>query len=357
MTDLTQSTHVADAGARFVFGGDLSTAQRLAYGLAPLFQLLEARGHVAGDLLRQTGIPDFALEEPSYRISLEQELEFTRLALLRLGLADASLEVGSRFHLSMFGVLGLAAACAENLRSAFQLFLAYPLLVWGLIEITLWRTEESEYIAFASGEVAGELGAFFIERDMAALLMLFRNVLAREISPLRVEFAHPLGANEATCAVFFGCPVRSGSGRSEMHFDRAVWEARPPQANPMSRRLYENQCRSLSDALSAPFRYTDLVRARLRHATPVPSLETLAGQLYLTPRTLQRRLGAEGTGFTGLLREVRQGRARELLQSGEQSIEEIAFRLGFRSADAFSRAFRSWEGMAPTAFRRQRRRG
>ena len=68
---------------------------RLAYGLAPVIEVLEAHGHDIMPLLLATDIPRFALEEPSYRIRFDQELKFIRLALDALALPAAGLEVGS----------------------------------------------------------------------------------------------------------------------------------------------------------------------------------------------------------------------------------------------------------------------
>ena len=120
----------------------------------------------------------------------------------------------------------------------------------------------------------------------------------------------------------------------------------------MSRRFFENQCRRLSESMQAPFRYTDIVRARLRVVTPMPSLSALADELHLTARTVQRRLTAEDTSFSALLHETRRERACDLLRRPSLPIEEIAYRLGFRDPDAFSRAFGSWLGMTPSEYRR-----
>ena len=346
------SGNISGSIPEFLFGGELSTPQRLAYGLVPLIQLLEAGGYAVEDVLGAAEIPRFALEEPSFRILLAQELAFTRLALDRVADPRASLEVGRRFHLSMFGVLGLAAACAGSLRESFQLFLSYPALVWGLIEITLWRQRDDEYIAFESGDVVAELGDYFIERDMAALLTLFRNILGPEVTPSAIKLRRRQPREASAYRSFFGCAVTFDADANEMHLDRSVWNAAPLQANEMSRRFFENQCRRLSETMQAPFRYTDIVRNRLRHATPIPSLPELAETLHLTTRTLQRRLAAENNGFTTVLREVREARARELLRQPSLHVEEIAYRLGFREADAFSRAFRSWTGRSPSDFRR-----
>ncbi|MEQ8492781.1 MAG: AraC family transcriptional regulator [Gammaproteobacteria bacterium] len=350
---MTEPSDSSDGGAEpsFQFGGDLATPQRLAYGLVPLIQLLEARGHDVGEVLDATEIPRFALEEPSFRIGVAQEVDFTRRALALLDEPLAALEVGRRFHLSMFGLFGLAAACAPSVREALHIFLSYPALVWGLNEVTFWRQGDEEYVAFRPGAAAAELAGHFIERDMAALLMMLRNVLGEGIRPDALMLTRPPPPQAAAYDAFFGCPVVFAAAADRIRFPAMVWDAVPPQANAMSRRFFENQCRRLSESMAAPFRFTDIVRARLRAATPIPSLAALGSVLYLTTRTLQRRLRAEGTSYSQVLREVRIERAEALLRQPGVRIEAIAWRLGFEGPDAFSRAFRAWQGCAPSVFR------
>lgn len=163
---------------------------RLAYGLAPVIEVLQARGHDIAPLLAATNIPRFALEEPSYRILLAQELQFIRLALERLRLPPAGLVVGQRYSLALFGVLGLAAACAPTMRELFHSVPTWPERSWGAIELTVWRAGDEEYVAFRDEVAVGDLGPFFVERDTAATLALFRQNLGRALAPLRVSFRH-----------------------------------------------------------------------------------------------------------------------------------------------------------------------
>ena len=103
--------------------------------------------------------------------------------------------------------------------------------------------------------------------------------------------------------------------------------------------------------LFEPLGYADIVTSRLKAATPLPSLSDLAIALHLMERTLQRRLAAEGTRFSVLLRQVRIERAQELLRRGHVMFDDIADRLGFQDAVAFCRAFKEWTGIAPREFR------
>ncbi len=338
----------------YLYGSTMLRPLRLAYGLAPVIEVLQAHGHRIEPLLKAADIPRFAIEEPSFRIAFAQELRFIELALEKLRLPTAGLIVGQRYHLALFGVVGLCASCAPTMRDLFRAVPDHPALTWGSIELAVWRDGDEEYVAFTENEEVRACARFFVERDIAATLALFRQTLGAELRPTSVLFAHPAPPDAAPYEEFFDCRLRFSAGVNQIRFAREVWDAEPPQANEMSYRFYANQCRRLSDAMAEPLSYADVVRSRLRSLTPIPGLEEVVQSLSLTRRTLQRRLEAEGTQFSSLLAEVRLLRAIELMRLKEVRDEEIATRLGFSDASAFSRAFKNWTGHSPRAYRSSR---
>ena len=72
--------------------------------------------------------------------------------------------------------------------------------------------------------------------------------------------------------------------------------------------------------------------------------------LRMSPRTLQRRIAAEGTSFHALVESVREELARVYVKDPKRSLGEIAFSSVGR-AQPFLRAFRRWTGMTPRSFR------
>ena len=337
---------------RYLFGSDMLRPTRLAYGLAVVIEVLEARGQPIAPLLAAAGIPRFALEEPSFRIRVDQELAFIRGALAQLAVPEAGLLIGQRYTLALFGVLGLAASCAPTMRELFRMVPSFPELSWGAIGLSVWRATDTDFVAFHPNAEVGDLAAFFVERDTAATLALFRQNLGADTAPTKVRFAHAGPADTRVYEKFFGCRVQFGDGANEIHFPRKLWNLAPPQANPMAYRFYANQCRRLGEVLRDPLSYADVVRGRLRSATPIPALEEVVASLHLTRRTLQRRLDEEGTNFSRLLAEVRLERAQELMRRSGLSLEQMARELGFSDSSALSRAFKGWTGLAPRGYKR-----
>jgi AraC-like DNA-binding protein len=82
------------------------------------------------------------------------------------------------------------------------------------------------------------------------------------------------------------------------------------------------------------------------------SLDSVAGILNLTPRTLQRRLSEQDESFKGLLDKVRKELALTYIAQPFIDLAELAYLLGFSDQTAFQRAFKKWTGTTPGKFRR-----
>lgn len=77
----------------------------------------------------------------------------------------------------------------------------------------------------------------------------------------------------------------------------------------------------------------------------------VARELGMSRQTLYRRLKAEGTTFEAVLDAKRRQLAVRYLGLDRSTVKAAAYRLGFSDPAAFSRAFKRWTGIRPSAFR------
>ena len=96
------------------------------------------------------------------------------------------------------------------------------------------------------------------------------------------------------------------------------------------------------------------VRDQLRAALPATlTLDDIAARLYLSPRTIHRRLEEEGSSFRAIKDALRRDMALARLTKSKDSIAQVAADLGYADTSAFYRAFVDWTGMAPMHYRQQ----
>jgi len=84
------------------------------------------------------------------------------------------------------------------------------------------------------------------------------------------------------------------------------------------------------------------------------ALDEAAGALFMSSRSLTRKLANEGTTFQSIKDEMRRDLAIERLVKTRDSIGQVASKVGFENLPSFHRAFHSWTGSTPNAYRRLR---
>jgi transcriptional regulator GlxA family with amidase domain len=101
-------------------------------------------------------------------------------------------------------------------------------------------------------------------------------------------------------------------------------------------------------------RFSELTTWALTHLSEELSVEALAGRACLCPRHFSRRFKAEvGTSPADFVEKLRLDEARRRLSAGDNSVENVGLSVGFKSADAFRRAFERRLGVSPGDYRRR----
>lgn len=87
----------------------------------------------------------------------------------------------------------------------------------------------------------------------------------------------------------------------------------------------------------------------LRGSWPTP--DDIAAQLSMSTQNMRRLLRDEGTSATMIKEELLRDAAISALVRGDETVAQLAERLGFSEASTFHRAFRRWTGSPPGAYR------
>ncbi len=177
--------------------------------------------------------------------------------------------------------------------------------------------------------------------------------LARHEVPLsRVDFSFERPAFHADYALIFPAPVRFSANATAMHFEHASLGPVQIRSTGDLDQFLENAPRDWIFTRSQEHTQSLRVRAYLSQ-TPweAADLNGAARALHMTPRTLIRKLHADGTSFQVIKDGLRRDMAIRRLQIGDASIEAVAQEVGFASAASFHKAFHRWTGTTPSAYR------
>jgi AraC-like DNA-binding protein len=147
-------------------------------------------------------------------------------------------------------------------------------------------------------------------------------------------------------------------GTNCVSFDSALLDEPLPQADATT---HQSCLRSCNEQIST-LRKCDEIRRRVRRMVlsangAVPTLSQVAGRLFLSTRTLRRRLEDSQTSYQEIVGETRRDLAVGYLTHTSLSTEAIAEILGYSDTANFRQAFKRWTGESPQRYRRLARSG
>ena len=327
-----------------------------AASLRGLVPLVEALGGRPEELLERFGIPVDALTRDDGLIPITTHDLMLDTAAEELGCPDLGLRLAEGQDLSVLGPLAVAIEASESVGEALGLasrflFVHSPALhigveddprgARGVVAVTYRKSlRESPYSPRAT-----ELGIALLHRISVALL--------GESTGLRsVELPHPPLSPVSRYIEHFGVDVRFDGTVAALRVDHHVLDRTFADADATIRQV-------ALDHLTREHPRPDLqVAVRVRRAladgmgTAPASLAHVARVLGVHPRTLQRRLVAEGTSFDVILDDVRRTAATHYITATDIPFVQVAALIGLSQQSALSRAVRRWSGMSPRELRR-----
>ena len=189
---------------------------------------------------------------------------------------------------------------------------------------------------------------------MAVLDRICRSVLGAGWQPISISFGYepPPPAERAVYQRLFACPVEFGSEFEGILIRSADLDRPNPRSEPAlalhARKLVESMVdpgeRSMVEEVEEAIL---LLRPAGRAA-----IGAVAESLGLNPRTLQRRLAAEGASFGDMLDRVRVREVNRLFANRRLRLTDVAHLLGYASLGAFSRWYGERFKQTPSESRR-----
>jgi AraC-like DNA-binding protein len=151
----------------------------------------------------------------------------------------------------------------------------------------------------------------------------------------------------------FAWPVRFEQKENAVVFDSRVLKKPVAGRNPEIQRLAESFLRTVIDDLPRNLagRVEALINRQLTN--PKCTINLIAGQLAMHPRTLQRRLQEDGIRFDTLLDNVRKARAEHYLSQRDMHLITVTQLLGYTRQTSLNQSCLRWFGCSPLQFRRQ----
>lgn len=337
----------------FVAKWAMSRASTPAQYALILIDLVRQQGHALPTILAGTSLAQSGIHSVGARVS---QVDFVQLVANARSLTRdpaLGLHLGERLNLSAHAILGQAFMTCHDLHEVLDLFMKYYHLLSPELELSLELTDD-EYRLTTITAPDPALEVFGAELMAAALLNTLRGLLSRDDFRLRVDFPYPEPAHAEAYWTLFGSDcVHFDCSHQRICFDRRLGDTPLPSSNPALRELYEEECARLLADLEGTDSVAEQILSLLRKLEgQYPQMPQVAQMLNTSPRTLRRRLDAEGASFQPLLDRVRAEHATRYLKNTRLPLASIAYTIGFSDPSNFRRAYRKWTGVTPAEVRR-----
>ena len=302
--------------------------------------------------LASAGLTPAEFADPAREVSLPQFVRLVHEGLAATGEPALGLLVGERLAATTHGMLGYAALNSETLRQALDLVQLYLPVRTSLVAIRHEEWGDRMRMIFETRPDIAEIARPVLEAVTLTIKNMLETVSMGASRVAGIGFAFPAPDYAALARSLFRAEVEYDRDWTGFTLPLAIVDEPLRMADPAAFEEARQICQRELDKL----RRAETLAARLRRLLldkqgGYPTLEVVARLFNMTPRTLHRRLVDEGTSYREILDDVRHRLALEHLKSPHMSIEEIAYTLGYGELANFRRAFRRWEGMAPSAYR------
>lgn len=287
-------------------------------------------------------------------VPLRQIAEVYEQAARQSGDEALGLHVGERSGPRIVDLVDYALLCRATLAKAYEDLQPLIAAFYPEGELTLSEHDDVAVFTYRPDSQKAEGQRHQCEALLVSVMKLAQLAVGQPAPLLGVSFQHAEPRDVSEHNRIFAAPLRFNWPTNELAF-AAHWLRVPLATADANLRAVLD--RHLSDLLarvpSGKSFSSDLRRHVLRaYRSGLVDLPLLTKSLGVSKRTLQRRLREDGTSMHELTEDVRRELSLTLLRQHDLSLEEISRRLGYASLSAFSRAFRRWRGISPTAHRK-----
>ncbi|MDR3417550.1 MAG: AraC family transcriptional regulator [Nevskia sp.] len=324
----------------------------IAYGLLSM-QVAMERGISRERILEATEIEPEVLRQPNGRLTLFQWGDLIRRTIELTRDYGLGYEFGARNNITAHGLFGYGMLSQSTVADAVRFAQKYSLLTTLAFGIHYFVEDGYQVLEVRDRIPYGTVRQISIDMCVAS----WWRMLAQCFGPLNPEFELWFEWPQPDYYLRYRerlPPTRFGTGVNRLRFPAKYLCCPINTANVATASMVTEQCERELAVILQSENIVERVRAALIcEKGNYPDLEAVAERLYMSSRTLKRRLRENRSSFHGLLAEARYRDCIRLMADPTLRMDEIACRVGYSDPANFTRAFRRWMGTTPSEFRQQ----
>ncbi len=317
--------------------------------------LVAELGGDPASMLRAAGIRVRDVGNYDTFIPLRAAIQATESAAQTTDTPDFGRRLAQRQGIEILGPVGVAARTAATVADALRIFSTYMAAYSPVIAISVAAMADLQRSFLAIEFLLDRAPPHpqTTELSLGVSLRVLRFLMGSEYAPLSVHLPHDPLTPKADYVRYFGCTPHFAE-RTAGFTVRAADLSRPLHRDDVAHRAVVDYLNGITPRNAG---IVESVRTIVRQLLPTgaATLDLVAEQFNLHPKTLQRRLADEDTTFAALVDQVRKDAADRYLRSTGIGLSHLASELGYAEQSVLTRSCKRWFGIGPAAYRNQAR--
>lgn len=294
------------------------------------------------------------LQDPERRFSTKTLVRVVTHSENTTGVHSIGLNAGENFRPDTFGDIGQAIMFCRSLRQVVMVNRCYQPITQQFGRSSLKIKNKEAWILWHC-DTAPEQARVITDAIMANHAQFGRWLTwdhSKKINAM--HFRHKKPSYAQLYEELFGCPIYFEQEQDAMVVNFDFIDAPLPQANAGMLAQVRQKLDIQLEALDAPMTCSDQVADYIESvlARGAPTLEGIAAEFRLSPRTLRRRLLNEQSSYRDILETLRHEKCEHYMFDNDVPLFKISELLGYSEQSAFNHAFKTWYGKTPKMYLR-----
>ncbi|MDG2472546.1 MAG: AraC family transcriptional regulator ligand-binding domain-containing protein [Pseudomonadales bacterium] len=321
--------------------------------LNAVFQAAEQFGVVQRDLLLAADLDEAMLRQADQRFPVNVLYDVYASAEKASNNPDLGLTVGRISFLTGLNLQLYMGNICHDVRDYLNLMPSLLKLKGDIGELQTRKQDQSIIVEWKPLSAGSNNRRHLSDEVLAATALVFDSLCILPIPIQEAHFSYSRPADTRRLQAAFGSHLRFDQPVSALYFDRKILNYPLVEQDYGASSSDSRRFQNLFDAEDSTDNFLSKLRRSITQYLPEGEigLDTVAADLNVSRRTLQRRLRDKGTQFSQVLQDVRLHLAVRYLSDKRLAMAEIAFLLGYSDQATFSNAFKSWYGMSPSEYR------
>lgn len=285
-----------------------------------------------------------------------QQIRILRNALALSGQPEFGLRLGKRLTPATHGAMGFAASSSPDLLSALRAIHTFLPTRASVIQLHLQQVEDHLECRLAfQVPLDADLERCLADTMIMTLLEFGEFIVGRPLHEAEIGFTHPAPEYQAIYSEYLSGQIHFGCDQLTLRLPMTLCREPNASANHENYRLALEQCESMLAQLQThkSSYQTRLKKMMLSQPPGTLSEAEAAATLFMSKRTLARKLKQEHSSFRQIRDEILSQQAASYLCDSKLPIEAIAALMNYHDSANFRRAFKRWFGQSPEQYRQR----